>query len=124
MRALLSFVVLLTVVGCSHGPVARQATSSDAELQRLVGQSVTLHGRFELAGKVGPYIQRAGEPVYLVPHGSFSWGSDYERMQGKLVSVTGTLRFQHSERAKLSDAVAEPPDYFYLDAETAKIRLE
>jgi len=122
MRALLILFCLLIASGCTHSPVAR--ATSDSELQHLVGQSVTLHGQFELAGKVGPYIQRSGEPVYLVPHGSFSWGSDYERMQGKVVSITGVLRFRHFEHATTNDMVDQPSDYFYLDAETAKVRLE
>ena len=98
--------------------------SSDAELQRLIGQNVTLSGQFEMAGVVGPYIHRQGEPVYLVPHGSFSWGSDYERMQGKVVTIAGTLHFRHFERVATNAMMNQPFDYFYLDAETAKIRLE
>ena len=121
MRTLVPFICLLVLAGCLERPVVR---SPDTELQRLVGQSVTLSGQFELAGKVGPYIHRQGEPVYLVSHGSFTWGPDYERMQGKVVSITGTLHFQHSERGTGGDMVQRPPDYFYLDAETAKFRLE
>ena len=121
MRALLSFVCLLIATGCSRGPVTR---SSDSELQRLVGQSVTLSGRFELAGKVGPYIHHNSEPVYLVPRGSFALGPDYERMQGKMVSVVGILHFQHFERSATNDLVAQPFDYFYFDAETAQVRLQ
>ena len=124
MRTLLTFALFLVISGCSHTPASRHATGSDPELQRLVGQTATLRGQFELAGKVGPYIHRSGEPVYLVPHGSFSWGSDYERMQGKVVSITGTLRFQHFECATTDERVAQPFDYFYFDAETAKIRLQ
>jgi hypothetical protein len=123
MRALLTFAFLLIVSGCSH-TTARHTASSDPELQRLVGQTVTLRGQFELAGKVGPYIHRSGEPVYLVPHGSFSWGSDYEHMQGKVVSITGTLRFRHFEHITTDEPVSQPFDYFYFDAETAKVRLE
>jgi hypothetical protein len=121
MRALVPFICLLVLAGCSQTAVTH---SSDAELQRLVGQSVTLSGQFELYGKVGPYIRRRGEPVYLVPHGSFSWGSDYERVQGKVVSITGTLHFRHFERVAINAMMDQPSDYFYLDAETAKIRLE
>jgi hypothetical protein len=124
MRALLTFVFLLAVSGCSHSSSGRPDTSSDSKLQRLVEQDVTLRGQFELAGKIGPYIHRTGEPVYLVPHGSFSWGSDYERMQGKVVSISGILHFRHFEQVTTSDSVAQPSDYFYFDAETAKVRLE
>ena len=122
MRALLTFICLLIVSGCSHSPVGRHA-ATDPELQRLVGQTVTLRGQFELAGKVGPYIHRSGGPVYLVPHGSFSWGPDYDRLQGKVVSITGILRFRHFEHIKTDEPVSQPLDYFYFDAEAAKIRL-
>jgi hypothetical protein len=85
---------------------------------------VTLSGQFELAGKSGPYIHCSGKPVYLVPHGSFSPDSAYERMQGKVVSITGVLRFRHFDRITTDQPVAQPLDYFYFDAETAKVRLE
>jgi hypothetical protein len=120
MRALVSFALLLAVCSCS----LNHDTTPDSELQRLVGQTATFSGKFELAGKVGPYIHRTGEPVYLVPHGSFSWGSEYEKMQGKVVSITGILRFRHFDRVKTDTLVDQPADYFYFDAETAKIRLE
>jgi hypothetical protein len=97
---------------------------SDAELQQFVGKSATLSGQFELAGKVGPYISRRDEPVYLVPHGTFGWGPEYERMQGKTVSITGILHFQHFERVSTNAMIDRPEDYFYFDAETAKIKLE
>jgi hypothetical protein len=121
MRVLFTFICLIILSGCSHSSVA---TGSGSELQHLVGQSVTLSGQFDLTGKIGPYIRCNGESVYLVPHGSFAWGSDYERMQGKVVSVTGVLHLQHYERAATSNSVAQVPDYFYFDAETARVRLE
>jgi len=124
MRALLTIILLLVFSGCAHHPAGHTAIASDAELQSLIGQTVTLRGQFELAGKVGPYIHRSGEPVYLVPHGSFSWGADYERMQGQVVSITGTLRFRHFEHITTDEPVSQPLDYFYFDAETAKVRLE
>jgi hypothetical protein len=85
---------------------------------------VTLSGRFSLGGKVGPYILRNGEAVYLVPHGSFSWSSEYEPMEGKAVSITGTLHFQHFDQVQTGVLVDQPADYFYFDAETAKVRLK
>ena len=45
-------------------------------------------------------------------------------MQGKVVSITGILRFRHFDRVKTDTLVDQPADYFYFDAETAKIRLE
>jgi hypothetical protein len=41
-------------------------------------------------------------------------------MQGKVVRVTGVLHFSHFE-SKTNDTVEAPQDYFYFDAETAKI---
>jgi hypothetical protein len=108
------------VCSCSHS----HNTTLDLELQRLVGQTATFSGKFEFAGKVGPYIHRAGEPVYLMPHGSFSWGSEYEKMQGKVVSITGILRFRHFDRVKTNTFSDQPADYYYFDAEKTKIRLE
>lgn len=117
MRALLIFAFLLMVSGCANGPVAR---SSDTELEGLVGQHVTLSGQFELAGIVGPYIKYNGKQVYLEPQGSFRWGSDYERMQGKVVTINGVLHFRHFEPSD----VQHPPDHFYFDAENAKVELK
>ena len=124
MRVLLMLVSLVIVSACSKTQAGRNATTHDPELKSFIGKTVTLHGQLELADKVGPDIQRAGEPVYLVPHGSFSWGSNYERMQGKAVSISGVLHFQHCERGKVPDSVQQPPDYFYFDAKTAEVRLE
>jgi hypothetical protein len=117
MRALVSIVLLLTVCGCARS----HDTALDPELQRLVGQTATLRGKLELGGKVGPYIDRTGEPVYLVPQGSFGWSSEY---QGKVVSITGILHFRHFDRIKTNEFFDRPADYFYFDAETAKIRPE
>lgn len=104
--------------------LAEESVESNPELSRLVGQTVTLRGKFEIAGKVGPYIQRIGEPVYLVPPALFGWGPDYDDMQGKVVSITGTLHFKDFERVAVNEMVAQPSDYFYFDAKTAKVRLE
>lgn len=90
----------------------------------MVGRTVTLKGQFEIAGKYGPYIQRNGKSIYLLPHDSLHPGSNYEAMQGKVVSVTGILRFQHFDHGTAADSVAQPSDYFYFDEETAKLRTE
>ena len=96
----------------------------DEDLRPLVGKTLTLDGGFWLNGKVGPYIERHSTLVYLVPHSPFSWGSDYEHMQGKVVKITGTLHFQHFERVPTGESTNRPADYYYFDAETAKIRLK
>jgi hypothetical protein len=45
-------------------------------------------------------------------------------MEGKLVAATGTLSFYHAPNAEPADpAFARAPDYFYLEAETAQLRL-
>jgi len=110
---------MLAVCSCSYS----HDTVHDSDLQRLVGLTTTLSGKFELAGKVGPYINRNGEPVYLIPHGS-NWGSEHEKMQGKVVSITGILRFRHFDRIKSGPFVDQPEDCFYFEAETAKIKME
>ncbi len=119
MRAFPILISLMILTGCANQPVA---DSSAPDLQRLVGQSVTLSGKFELAGKEGPYIYCNGRPVYLVAQGSYSRGSEYDSLQGKEVSISGVLHFRHFERAKTSDVIEQVPvDFFYFDAETAKV---
>ena len=121
MRTSLILVSLMILTGCANQPVA---DSSAPDLQGSVGQNVTLSGKFELVGKVGPYIYCNGQPVYLVPQGSYNWGSQYDSMVGKDVSFTGVLHFHHFEHARTGDAVEQPLDYFYFDAETAKVELK
>jgi hypothetical protein len=121
MRTILIFLGLLIVSGCANQP---PAGGSETNLQRSVGQDVTLSGKFELAGKMGPYIYYSGQPVYLVPQGSYNWGSQYDSMEGKDVSISGVLHFRHFERARTSDVIEQPLDYFYFDAETAKVELK
>ena len=120
MRALCVAIVLSVLLVCSCG--ATEA-SSNPGLGRLIGQTVTLNGPFDLAGKPGPYILWSGEPVYLVARGAFTWGAEYWQMQGKIISVTGTLHFQHFE-PRADESMAQPLDYFYFDAETAKIAVK
>jgi hypothetical protein len=96
----------------------------DSELQQHLGENVTMHGQFSLYGKIGPFILIAGRPIYLVPHGSFSWGESYASMEGQDVRVTGTLRFAHSSEPSPGDStVARASDHFYFEAETAKVEL-
>ena len=62
---------------------ADSASSTYSELRRKVAQKIKLSGKFNLDGKFGPYISYAGEQIYLVPHGSFSWGAEYEAHAGQ-----------------------------------------
>jgi hypothetical protein len=111
----------MIVSGCANQPVAG---GSQTDLPRLVGQDVTLSGKFELYGKAGPFIYCNGQPVYVMPQGSFTWGSQYDAMEGKDVSISGVLHFRHFERVMTGDAVQQPLDYYYFDAETAKVSLK
>jgi hypothetical protein len=121
MHKFLILISLMILTGCANQPVADNPA---ADLERSVGQDVTLSGKFELVGKVGPYIYCSGQPVYLVPQGSYTWGSQYDSMEGKDVSISGVLHYRHFERARTSDAIEQPVDYFYFDAETAKVALK
>ena len=121
MRAITIFFCLLIVSGCASGPVAG---NSSTDLERMVGQDVTLSGKFELYGKMGPFIYCNGQPVYLVPQGSYTWGSQYDSLQGKEVSISGVLHYRHFERARTSDVVEQPLEFYYFDPETAKVGLK
>jgi hypothetical protein len=102
------------------------ATAASYEvLHTLIGKQVTVRGTFSLRGKFGPYVLLGNQQVvYLVPRGSFTWGEPYSEMEGKLVAATGTLSFYHRPNPEPADpAFARAPDYFYLEAETAHLRL-
>jgi hypothetical protein len=102
------------------------ADRSYDELSSLIGQQVTLRGEFSLRGKVGPFLLVNGRPVYLVAKGSFGWGHPFSEMEGRLVTVTGTLRFYRSPAKPVprDSEAAGIPEYFYFEAESAKVRLE
>jgi hypothetical protein len=125
--AFLSIAIVVLAAGCDRP----RSTPEDAtgasieELPRLIGKQVTIRGKFSLDGKFGPYVSLGDQrAVYLVPRGSFTWGEPYSEMEGKLVAATGTLRFYHSpDTEPAQPAVARAPDYFYLEAETAQLRL-
>jgi hypothetical protein len=97
------------------------------ELGSLIGQRVTLRGEFSLRGKVGPYVLVSDKPVYIVPTGSFGWGRRYSRMEGKMVSVTGTLHFFKAPpqpKPTGSIPMAWVSDYFYFEAESARVQID
>ena len=100
------------------------SNADDSELQRHLGESVTLHGRFSLRGKTGPFILVGTRPIYLEASGSFVWDERYAKMEGRDVSVTGTLRFAHyADEAQKSLPVARASDHFYFEAKTARVEL-
>jgi hypothetical protein len=128
----ISLAAILVTAGCSHRALTPTPTSApfdltgapDSELQQHLGENVTMHGQFSLYGKIGPFILVAGRPIYLVSHGSFSWGEPYASMEGQDVRVTGTLRFAHDPEPPPGDSpVARAPDHFYFEAETAKVEV-
>jgi hypothetical protein len=94
--------------------------------QALVGKQITIHGKFSLLGKVGPYIVLDNQQVVYLENtkGSFTWGKPYSEMEGKLVAATGTLRFYQAPPAEPADrAVARVRDHFYFEAESVQLRL-
>jgi hypothetical protein len=124
----LSIAIVVLAGGCDPP----RSTPEDATaapygvLHTLIGKQVTIRGTFSLRGKFGPYVLLGNrQVVYLVPTGaSFTWGGRYSEMEGKLVAATGTLSFYHAPNAEPADrASARAPDYFYLEAETAQLRL-
>ena len=129
-RLSISLVVLLAAAGCAQRastptPTTLDLTSApDRELQQHLGENVTMHGQFSLYGKLAPFIQVGGRPIYIEPHGSFSWGEPFASMEGHDVRVIGTLRFAHYPDPPPGDLPAgRAPDHFYFEAETAKVEL-
>ena len=123
---LLSITMVLLTGGCEHPRSTPEgATVANEVSHALIGKQITVRGKFSLRGKFGAYVSLDNQKVvYLVPRGSFTWGEPYSEMEGKLVAATGTLRFYHAPNAEPADrAVARAPDYFYLEAETAQVRL-
>ena len=125
--AFLSAAIVIPAGGCDHPrSTPEDATAASYEvLHTLIGKQVTIRGTFSLRGKFGPYVLLGNQRVvYVVPTGSFTWGEAYSEMEGKLVAATGTLSVYHAPNAEPADpALARAPDYFYLEAETAQLRL-
>ncbi len=126
LRSLLitAFFVLVATWGCSGARQGRDAgdqrgvVAVTAEtLPQNVGHRISVQGTFSMRGVQGPFIAFDGQAVYLVSRGTFTWSEAYERLEGKTVRATGTLRFM---RFKPSDA-QHPPDYFYMDAGDAVV---
>ncbi len=134
-RLAISLAILFATVGCAHRASVPRAVqpalasndltgASDNELQKHLGERVSMRGPFSLRGKVGPFILAGGRPIYLVPEGLFSRREPYVRMEGQNVRVTGTLRFAHYP-VSTPETLPEgrPSDHFYFEAETAKVEL-
>jgi hypothetical protein len=142
--ATLVFAVFVTAAGCAHrgSEQTRVQTSSPqlatphpttpidltaspaSEWQKHLDETVTMHGKFSLYGKPAPYIIVSDLPIYIKPHGNFSWGLSYTRMEGRDVRVTGTLGFMHYPLAPDTELQQQrQDDYYYFDAETAKVEL-
>jgi hypothetical protein len=107
-----------------HANEAGSPGMRDAYLRSLIGQQVTLRGKFSLRGKIGPFVLVRGRPVYIEAAGSYTWGQPYSSLEGKIVRVTGILRFRQfpPEAEPVDPAKARVPDYFYFEAENARIR--
>lgn len=116
-------MLLLLASGCAYTLTGGWRGDPDVDLRPFIGQTLTLRGKFMTEGKPGPYIQARAGPVYLLTHGSFNSGSEYQGMDGKTVSVTGTLR-GHFKRAITGEATGQPSGYLYFDAETAKLKVK
>ena len=123
----LSIAIVVLAGGCDHPrSTPEDATAASYEvLHTLIGKQVTIRGKFSLSGKFGPYVLLGNQQVvYLESRGSFTWGEPYSEMEGKLVAATGTLRFHHSPEAEPAyPAKARAVDHFYLEAETAQLRI-
>ena len=66
----------------------------------------------------------AGKPIYLIAGGSFSWGPSYASMEGKAVTLIGTLRFYRAPPATAGAAIeGRASDHYYMEVERAKVEL-
>jgi hypothetical protein len=123
----LSITIIALASACEHGlSTPEGATTASNEISHaLIGKQITIHGKFSMRGKVGPYVVLDNQQVvYLVSKDSFTWGKSYSEMEGKLVATTGTLRFYQAPPAESTDrSVARLDDYFYFEAETVELRL-
>jgi hypothetical protein len=117
MKAI-GFLLLILYSMMAAGPKPR-------DLRSLIGHRVTLRGKFSLRGKIGPFVLVKDRPVYIVAAGSFTPGQPYSSLEGRIVKVTGILRFRQfpPEPEPVDAAKARVPDYFYFEAETARVRL-
>jgi len=88
----------------------------------VLGQQVTLRGRFSLRGKLSPLVLVHGTPVYLIPRGEFRWGKSHAEMEGREVILAGTLRFHKSPTGDPDSTAGRAPDHYYMEAESSAIQ--
>jgi hypothetical protein len=128
LRAAAFFSITMVVFADGYSllrstPKAATAVSNEVSQvsQALVGKRITIRGTFSLRCKVPACI---GLDNHQVIYLNGSWGgATYSEWEGKLVAVTGILRYYHAAPAEPTDRpVARPPDHFYFE-ETAQVRL-
>lgn len=127
--AILLIVVVAPAGACNQSrSIPQGATAASGEVSRvsqaLVGKRITIRGKFSLRSKItiASVWLASHEVVYLQHKGE--WGAPYSKWEGKLVTVTGTLRFYHSAPIEPTGrTVARLPDHYYFDAETTQVRL-
>ena len=125
----MSIVVLAGVVlagGCKPPRATPEDTTAIAHevSQTLVGRQITIRGRFSSLTKGDPYIVLDNhQDVWIGPRET-ALEETYSKMDGKLVEATGILRFYHAPDAGPgARAVQIPPDHFYFEAGTSRVRL-
>jgi hypothetical protein len=96
----------------------------DEVSQTLIGQQITIRGKFSLRGKitVASVWLDNHDAIYLEHKGE--WGPPYSEWEGKRVAVSGILRFYQSPPAKpTASTVARLPDHFYFEEKNTRLRL-
>jgi hypothetical protein len=101
------------------GAIPDLTSLSETEWHENVGKTVTIQGKFVSWGLVGPLIQVGDRTFNLEPKGSYNFGKEYQRMEGKEIRITGVWGFRHFEPS----SGQHPYDYFYVEVETAKVEL-
>lgn len=130
LAAFFSITIVALATGCHHQrPTPGGAPAASNQVSQvspaLIGKQITIRGKFSLRGKIAPalVVLENHQIVYL--NGSWEWAATYTEMEGKLVEATGILRFyRDNEPADPPGAPqrARLPDYFYFEAETARLR--
>ena len=112
-----------TAVRPTPTPIDLTAASED-EWRRHLGEIVTVEGRFSLQGKIGPFIDVGGRPIYIKPKPALSWTDQFRKFEESNVRVTGVLQYWQSPAAPAGPLTeARIPDHFYFQEEAAKVEL-